>query len=51
MTAEDKGLIYKTFFEATLDGAAYCQMIFDAEGRPVDFVYLEINENFEKLRG
>lgn len=35
----------------TLDGLAYCQMIFDAEGYPVDWVYLWVNKNFEELTG
>jgi len=34
-----------------IDGFAYCQMIFDDEGKPIDFVYLEINDAFEKLTG
>ena len=36
-----KGL-YKSLFENTLDGLAYCQMFFDAQGRPIDFVYLGV---------
>ncbi len=34
-----------------IDGFAYCQMIFDDKGKPIDFVYLEINDAFEKLTG
>jgi PAS domain S-box-containing protein len=34
-----------------LDGFAYCKMIFDTSGEPVDFVYLEVNDAFEKLTG
>jgi two-component system sensor histidine kinase VicK len=43
--------LYKLFFDNTLDGLAYCQMIFDAEKRPVDFVCLAINKNFRQLTG
>lgn len=38
-------------FENMLNGFAYCKMIFDEQGKPVDFVYLEINDAFEKLTG
>ena len=34
-----------------IDGFAYCQMIFDKGGKPVDFIYLQINEAFEKITG
>ena len=34
-----------------VDGFAYCQMIFDESNKPVDFVYLQINDAFEKITG
>jgi PAS domain S-box-containing protein len=34
-----------------LNGMAYCKMEFDADGRPVDFIYLAVNDAFEKLTG
>ena len=43
----------QTFYRSLLDslsGFAYCRMIF-AEGRPQDFVYLEVNRAFEQLTG
>jgi PAS domain S-box-containing protein len=43
--------LYKSFFDNTLDGLAYCQMLFDNQGDPVDFVYLKVNKNFKKLTG
>jgi PAS domain S-box-containing protein len=42
---------YRTLFEHMLEGYAYCRMIFDKRGRPVDFVYLEVNDSFERLTG
>lgn len=33
------------------DGFAYCQMVFDVEKHPVDFIYLEVSKNFESLTG
>ena len=42
---------YRSLFENMLEGFAYCQMIFDDSGHPLDFVYLEVNGSFEKLTG
>jgi PAS domain S-box-containing protein len=42
---------YYSLFTNMLDGFAYCKMIFDGEGKPVDFVYLEVNDAFERLTG
>ena len=42
---------YSALFANMLDGFAYCQMIFDEVRKPVDFVYLEVNDAFERLTG
>jgi PAS domain S-box-containing protein len=42
---------YHSLFTNMLDGFAYCKMIFNREGKPVDFVYLEVNDAFEVLTG
>lgn len=42
---------YHSLFENMLDGFAYCKMIFDEKNNPIDFVYLEINDAFERLTG
>ena len=42
---------YRSLFENMLDGFAYCKMLFDDHGRPIDFVYLEVNSAFERLTG
>ena len=34
-----------------LEGFAYCEMLFDNGGRPIDFVYLDVNSAFGKLTG
>src|SRR3990170_1540659 len=34
-----------------MDGFAYCEMMFDETGKPVDFVYLQINDAFERITG
>jgi diguanylate cyclase (GGDEF)-like protein/PAS domain S-box-containing protein len=48
--AESEGR-YRSLFENMLEGFAYCEMLFDNHGRPVDFVYLDVNSTFEKLTG
>lgn len=41
---------YRLLFENMLDGYAYCQIIYE-DGRPKNFVYLDVNESFERLTG
>jgi len=41
---------YRSLFENMIDGYALCHMIFE-NGRPLDFVYVAVNESFEKLTG
>ncbi|MDD4137581.1 MAG: PAS domain S-box protein, partial [Methanoregula sp.] len=42
---------YRTLFENLLEGLAYCRMIYDDQGRPVDWIYLTVNRSFERLTG
>jgi PAS domain S-box-containing protein len=42
---------YRLLFKNMLDGFAYCRMVFDENERPVDFVYLDVNDAFERLTG
>ena len=42
---------YQSLFENMLEGLALCQIIIDDDNNPVDFIYLEINDAFEKLIG
>ena len=44
-------LRYRSLFENMLEGFAYCQMLYDKQERPVDFVYLDVNQAFERLTG
>ena len=41
---------YRSLFENMLNGFAYCRMEF-TEGKPSDFVYLDVNRAFETLTG
>jgi len=42
---------YRSLFGNMLDGFAYCKILLDENNRPTDFVYLEINDAFERLTG
>ena len=39
---------YRGLFANILEGYAYCRMVFDQKGKPVDFIFLEVNEAFEE---
>ena len=38
-------------FDNMLEGYAYCCMLFDEQGRPEDFVYVDVNPAFGQLTG
>lgn len=40
---------YRSLFENMLHGFAHCKMVYDKDGRPTDFIYLNVNYAFEKL--
>ncbi len=42
---------YSSLFSHMTSGFAYCKMIFDEQRAPVDFVYLQINDAFERITG
>ncbi|MGA7105468.1 MAG: PAS domain S-box protein, partial [Candidatus Deferrimicrobiaceae bacterium] len=42
---------FDMFFDKMLDGFAYHKIVIDKSGKPVDYVFLEINLAFEKLTG
>lgn len=41
---------FRSLFENMLNGYAHCKVIFE-DGRPSDFIYLNVNQAFEKLTG
>ena len=41
---------HRTLFESMLHGYAYCEMLYE-DGKPRDFVYLDVNKAFEELTG
>ena len=42
---------YRNLFNALIEGFCIIEMVFDADGRPVDYRFLEINPAFEKQTG
>jgi len=42
---------YRSLFDNMLEGFAYCKMLFSGEGHARDFIYLAVNDVFEKLTG
>ncbi len=42
---------YRKLFANMLNGYAFCQMLFDGNNRPIDFIHLEVNGAFEDLTG
>lgn len=42
---------YRMLFENMLDGFAYCKMRYDDQNHPLDFVYLNVNQAFERMTG
>ena len=42
---------YRILFENMLEGFAYCRVLYDDCGYPVDFIYLDTNSAFERLTG
>ena len=42
---------HRGLFTGMLEGVAYCELLRDDEGRPLDWVYLDVNEAFAELTG
>jgi two-component sensor histidine kinase/PAS domain-containing protein len=42
---------FHSLFTHMQEGLAYCRMLFDAQGRPEDFIYLAVNDAFKRLTG
>jgi PAS domain S-box-containing protein len=42
---------YRTLFDSIDEGFAVCQMIFDQQGQPYDYRFLQVNPAFAKLTG
>ena len=42
---------YRSLFTHMINGFARHKVLFDADGKPIDYVFLEINQAFEKITG
>ena len=42
---------YRSLFHNMVRATAYCKIIVNEKGNPVDWVYLDVNESFEKMIG
>jgi len=50
-TIREKENLYQSMFENMLDGFAYCRILFDERGNPIDFIYLAVNNMFRTITG
>ena len=51
LALRDSGERYRDLFNSIDEGFCIIEMIFDASGTPVDYLYLEVNPSFEKQSG
>ncbi len=42
---------YRSMFENMLNGFAYHEIVCDDKGKPIDYIFREVNRSFEKLTG
>jgi PAS domain S-box-containing protein len=42
---------YRMLFDNMLNGFIFCKIVVDRKNRPVDYIYIEANEAFEKFTG
>ena len=42
---------FKNLFQNMSTGYAFCKMIYNQKGEPIDFLYLDVNKSFERLTG
>jgi PAS domain S-box-containing protein len=47
-TSEEK---YQRLFESLSDGAARLEVVFDSSGKPVDYLFLDVNPAYEEVLG
>ncbi len=50
MTLLESEKLYRSLFENMMNGFAYCRMLFE-NGKPQDFIYLAVNDAFERQTG
>ena len=48
---EESEVKYRSLFENMLESAAYCSLIPDSTGKPLDWLYLDANASFKQICG
>ena len=43
--------VLQKFFSFIPNGLAFCKIIIDENGRPIDYVFIEVNDSLERLTG
>jgi len=51
LRTEESERKYRSLFHSMQEGVAYCRIVADAEGKAVDFVFLDVNPAAEALTG
>jgi len=51
LALERSEIHYRNLFESMLNGFALHEMVFDEEGTPIDYIFLEVNSAFEEMTG
>ncbi|MEN6592736.1 MAG: ATP-binding protein [Methanobacterium sp.] len=46
-TLQENAELYQQFFNSTLNGFAIYEMLMDDDGKPCDYIYIDINKTFE----
>jgi putative nucleotidyltransferase with HDIG domain len=49
--AEAAASQFRGLFNTMSEGVAYCRMLFDEDGQPADWIYLQVNDAFGRLTG
>ncbi len=42
---------YRSLFKGMQEGAGFCRMLYDVQGHPADWIYLDVNPALEKILG
>ncbi len=48
---QESELKYRTLFETMVEGFAHHQIVLDDQGKPIDYIFLNVNRSFRKLTG
>jgi hypothetical protein len=43
--------VLRKFFSSIPNGLAFCKIIIDDNNKPIDYIFIEVNDSLEKLTG